>query len=86
MDEYADEETSARRKNELMEIQYEISLKNNQRFVGQTVKVIIDEVYEGEDGGTYCIGRTEGDAHEVDNQVRFHTILVLETSICQCQH
>ena len=71
MDEYADEETSARRKNELMEIQYEISLKNNQRFVGQTVKVIIDEVYEGEDGGTYCIGRTEGDAHEVDNQVRF---------------
>ena len=33
--------------------------------------MLIDEVYEGDDGGVYCIGRTEGDAHEVDNQVRF---------------
>jgi ribosomal protein S12 methylthiotransferase len=70
-DEYADRETAQKRKDELMAIQHEISLSNNQRYIGQTLRVIIDEVYEGEDGGTYCIGRTEGDAHEVDNQVRF---------------
>ena len=71
MDEYADRETAQKRKDELMALQHEISLENNQRFVGQTIKVIIDEVYEGDDGGIYCIGRTEGDAHEVDNVVRF---------------
>ena len=71
LDEYADRETAQKRKDELMAIQHEISLSNNQRYIGQTLRVIIDEVYEGEDGGTYCIGRTEGDAHEVDNQVRF---------------
>ena len=56
-----------------MEIQQKISYDNNQRFVGKTIRVIIDEVFEDEENGGIkrCIGRTEGDAPEVDNQVHF---------------
>lgn len=52
------------RKNELMELQKEISYSKNQALVGKVVKVIIDDI-EGE----YFIGRTERDAPEVDGEV-----------------
>ncbi len=52
------------RKNELMEIQREISLKKNKSLVGKTMKVIIDDIE-----GDYFIGRTERDAPEVDGEV-----------------
>ena len=73
MDNFADSETAHKRRDELMEIQQQISYDNNQRFVGKTVRVIIDEVFEDEtnDNVMRCIGRTEGDAPEVDNQVHF---------------
>ena len=70
-DEYADSETSEARKNELMEIQQEISFEKNQRFVDQTLDIIIEDIFEDEEGNTRCVGRTEGDAPDVDNQVHF---------------
>lgn len=57
-------EKKEERKNELMEIQREISLKKNRSIIGKTVKVIIDDI-EGE----YFVGRTERDAPEVDGNV-----------------
>ncbi|BDX39189.1 ribosomal protein S12 methylthiotransferase RimO [Tenuifilaceae bacterium CYCD] len=53
-----------RRSNELMEIQQEISLANNLKRVGQSLKVIVDSVDEG-----MIIGRTEYDSPEVDQEV-----------------
>ncbi|MCM8543038.1 MAG: 30S ribosomal protein S12 methylthiotransferase RimO [Lentisphaeraceae bacterium] len=71
MDEYADKATAERRRDQLMEIQQDVSYENNQRFVDKEVKVIIDDVFEDEEGEVRCIGRTEGDAPDVDNQVHF---------------
>lgn len=71
MSEYASKEEAGKRRDELMKVQHEISYANNQRFVGQEIKVIIDDVFEDEEGQTRCIGRSEGDAPDVDNQVHF---------------
>jgi ribosomal protein S12 methylthiotransferase len=53
-----------RRSNELMEIQQEISLSNNLKRVGQSLKVIVDSIDDG-----MIIGRTEYDSPEVDQEV-----------------
>jgi len=53
-----------RRSAELMELQQSISLANNLKRVGQTLKVIVDSVDEDE-----IIGRTEYDSPEVDQEV-----------------
>jgi ribosomal protein S12 methylthiotransferase len=50
------------RKNEILEIQHEISLEKNESFIGKTMKVIVDES-EGEVG----VGRSEYDSPEIDN-------------------
>jgi ribosomal protein S12 methylthiotransferase len=47
-----------------MEIQKDISLKINEKFVGKTLKVIIDSI-EGE----YYVGRSYRDAPEVDGEI-----------------
>lgn len=57
-------EVKEERKAELMEIQKDISLSINQKFIGQKMKVIID----GKEGGFY-IARSERDAPEVDGEV-----------------
>ncbi|MDR1699040.1 MAG: 30S ribosomal protein S12 methylthiotransferase RimO [Prevotellaceae bacterium] len=64
---YADnvpQEIKQQRVDELMAIQQEISLENNQKKIGKTLKTIIDR----EDAEFY-IGRTEYDSPEVDNEV-----------------
>ena len=53
------------RKNEILELQHEISLEKNESFIGKTLRVIIDE--SGED---LSVGRTEYDSPEIDNIVR----------------
>ena len=53
-----------RRSAELMELQQNISLVNNLKRVGQTLKVIIDSVDNDE-----IVGRTEYDSPEVDQEV-----------------
>jgi len=55
----------SQRFNALMSRQQIISQKINQKFLGKTVKVLIDEK---EEGGTY-LGRSQYDAPEVDGQV-----------------
>ena len=50
------------RKNEILEIQHEISLEKNESFIGKTLKVIVDES-EGE----VSVGRSEYDSPEIDN-------------------
>ncbi|MGL4854518.1 MAG: 30S ribosomal protein S12 methylthiotransferase RimO [Lentisphaeria bacterium] len=52
------------RRDELMEIQHDISLRKNQALIGKTIPVIIED--ETEDG---FFGRSYGDAPEVDNIV-----------------
>ena len=50
------------RKNDILEIQHEISLEKNESFIGKTLKVIVDES-EGE----VSVGRSEYDSPEIDN-------------------
>jgi ribosomal protein S12 methylthiotransferase len=53
-----------KRKDILMEIQKEISHKNNSKFVGKKLKVLV-EALEGD----FYIGRSYRDAPEVDGEV-----------------
>ena len=52
----------------LMALQREISFARNQRYVGRTIDVLVDEVNVDRDG-INAVGRTEADAPEVDNEV-----------------
>jgi len=52
------------RKNQLLEIQHGISLDKNESFIGETLKVLVDQ--SGED---VSVGRTEYDSPEIDNIV-----------------
>jgi ribosomal protein S12 methylthiotransferase len=47
-----------------MEAQSFISLENNQKYVGQELKVLIDRKE-----GAFYVGRTEFDSPDVDNEV-----------------
>lgn len=51
---------------ELMRVQQKIAEAANSSYIGKTVKVLIGEK---EPGGTSFLGRTEGDAPEVDGEV-----------------
>lgn len=53
-----------RRVEEIMSLQEEISLKHNEKLVGQVMRVIIDEAE-----GKFYVGRTEFDSPDVDNTV-----------------
>ena len=58
------EEVKLNRKEELMEIQQQISLEINQSKLGKNYKVVIDRMEED-----FYVGRTEFDSPEVDNEV-----------------
>ena len=53
------------RKNEILELQHEISLEKNESFISKTLRVIIDE-----SGEELSVGRTEYDSPDIDNIVR----------------
>lgn len=53
------------RRNELLDIQNEISLKKNEELIGKNISVLIDET-----GESVSVARTEYDSPEVDNIVR----------------
>ena len=59
-----DREIKDRRKNILLEIQHDISLKKNESYVGKTLKVIVDK-----NENEISVGRTEYDSPEIDNIV-----------------
>ena len=54
----------------VMDLQREIATEDNQNRIGTTVDVIIDSVAEGETH--HFVGRTQGDAPEVDGRVLIH--------------
>lgn len=58
------EEVKERRRDEVMELQQEISFELNREKVGKTFKTLIDREEDG-----YFVGRTEFDSPEVDNEV-----------------
>ena len=58
------EEEKERRKDILMEIQKDISLKKNESFVGKKLKVLVEAVE-----GDFYIGRSYRDAPEVDGEI-----------------
>jgi ribosomal protein S12 methylthiotransferase len=53
-----------RRAERIMKIQSEISLENNERRVGSVERVIVDRIENG-----LCVGRTQYDSPEVDQEV-----------------
>ncbi|MFH1189993.1 MAG: 30S ribosomal protein S12 methylthiotransferase RimO [Candidatus Omnitrophota bacterium] len=61
------EDVKSRRYAEVMRLQQEISAAANRKYIGRTVDVLIDEKVALEDNK--FIGRTEGDAPEIDGVV-----------------
>lgn len=61
------EKIKQERFNAVMQLQQEISTGINEKFLGKTVEVLIDEASEGQKGK--FIGRTYADAPEVDGSV-----------------
>ena len=53
-----------------MEVQADISRRRIARFVGRTMRVLVDGIEEGPEGA-YAVGRTQMDAPEIDGVVRF---------------
>ena len=60
-----DRHTKDERKNTLLETQHEISLEKNGSYIGNIMKVIVDE-----QGKNISVGRTEYDSPEIDNIVQ----------------
>lgn len=58
------QEIKDQRAERIMTIQEQISLENNERYVGRVLKVVIDRIE-----GDYYVGRSEYDSPEVDNEV-----------------
>lgn len=58
-------EVKKRRRHEIMELQQQISYRKNQRMVGQTIPVIIDEIR----ASGLIVGRSQWDSPEIDNHV-----------------
>ena len=56
-----------RRADRVMSLQQKISLENNQKYIGKTLEVLVEEVFED---GSYS-GRTSYDAPEIDDGVLF---------------
>jgi len=64
MDDDIPRETKDARKNEILEIQHDISLDKNEQFIGRTIRVVIDK-----SGEEVSVGRSEFDSPEIDNIV-----------------
>ncbi|MEL6695737.1 MAG: 30S ribosomal protein S12 methylthiotransferase RimO [Bacteroidota bacterium] len=68
MEDLIDPEIKEQRKEEVMELQQDISFELNRVKVGQTLRTLIDREEDG-----YYVGRTEADSPEVDNEVIIRT-------------
>ena len=64
LDDNIPEDVKQQRLDRLMALQEEIALENNEKMIGQTVKVLIDRIEDGN-----AIGRTQWDSPEVDPEV-----------------
>ena len=77
-------EVKDNRKNEILELQHEISLEKNESFIGKRLKVIVDESH-----GNVTVGRSEYDSPEIDNIIHikgtaevgvFHDVQIIEAN------
>ena len=68
-DKFAPKEIAQKRKDILMKYQYDISYNNNQKFIGKTLQVLIDDVITNEDGEKLFQARSYGDSPDVDNLI-----------------
>ena len=77
-------EVKDNRKNEILELQHEISLEKNESFIGKRLRVIIDESQ-----GNVTVGRSEYDSPEIDNIIHikgtaevglFHDVQIIEAN------
>ena len=57
-------EVKNERKNQIIELQHDISLERNESFIGKTVRVLVDQ-----SENNIGVGRTEYDSPEIDNIV-----------------
>jgi len=64
------DEVREERRQRFMQVQADISAERLQRFVGRTMRVLVDGIEES-DEGAYAVGRTQMDAPEIDGVVRF---------------
>ena len=64
------DEVREERRARFMEVQARISARRLQRFVGRTMRVLVDG-FEQTDDGVVAVGRTAMDAPEIDGVVRF---------------
>jgi len=71
MPDQVSESLKKKRLNTLMTVQQEISKDVQQKFIGQSLKVLIDEQQKGE--SNVYLGRSEFDAPEVDGVVYVHS-------------
>lgn len=70
-----DEEVKQERLNRLMQRQQQVSLSNQERWIGKTLVVLIEEPVEGE---PVYIGRTQFDSPEVDGCIYVNTTKTLK--------
>ena len=77
-------EVKDNRKNEILELQHEISIEKNESFIGKRLRVIVDESQ-----GNVTVGRSEYDSPEIDNIIHikgtaevgvFHDIQIIEAN------
>ena len=73
------QELKDERKGIILDLQAGISAEKNQEFIGQTLKVLVDEI-----GETVSVGRTEFDSPEVDQVVHIKGV-VEKGEFCQIQ-
>ena len=70
MDDQIEEEVKENRKEELMELQQEISLDNGEKLIGKTLTVMVEGKVADENA---YVGRTYGDAPGIDGYIFIHT-------------
>lgn len=75
LDGQIDEDVKQERLNRLMALQQSVSLGNQERWVGKTLKALIEEKVEGE---SVYIGRTQFDSPEVDGCIYVNTAAALK--------
>lgn len=68
MEDLIPQEVKEARRDEIMDLQQDISLELNREKVGKTLKCLVDR-----EEGQYIVGRTEADSPEVDNEVLIKT-------------
>lgn len=69
MDNQIDEETKEERYHLLMATQAEVSEENDQKLIGTTAEVLVEDIVENEDGTMQAVGRTSFQAPEVDGEI-----------------